>query len=187
MLMVMSPSVRGFEVMCPARVAAKLPEGSDVSLETEVPFGVAVAWCRSELGVPARAAQPCCCGPLWYQTKIATGTTIAAAAAAILGAFAAGLRATRTSTDAATSANDAKPTNAIHPNRASLPVPKECMSAIGQDAYASQCTARHMRTPRRVRKRLVMTSASSRSNATVPSPSQKGRYGDTSGISASLQ
>ena len=56
------------------------------------------------------------------------------------------------------------------------------MTATGQEAYASQCTVRHSRRPSRARARLVTTSASRRSNATVPRPSQIGRYGDRNGI-----
>ena len=59
------------------------------------------------------------------------------------------------------------------------------MSATGHDAYASQCTAFHARVPMRRRRKLVTIRASRRSKATVPSPSQNGRYGDRNGMNAS--
>ena len=55
------------------------------------------------------------------------------------------------------------------PDFPSEPVPSPCMTATGHDRYASQCTARQPRKPIRARSKLVATSASKRSKATVPS------------------
>jgi hypothetical protein len=49
------------------------------------------------------------------------------------------------STEAATIATQTPVTTRIHVVLASLPVPRVCSSATGQDAYASQCVARQAR------------------------------------------
>ena len=91
----------------------------------------------------------------------------------------------RQTTAASTVSPQAMPRKAIQPARASVPVPSEWSIATGQHAYASQCTAFHARVPILRRSKLVTTSASRRSNASAPSPSQNGRYGDRNGTKAS--
>ena len=52
---------------------------------------------------------------------------------------------------------------------------EQCSSAIGQQAYASQCVRRQPACPMRWRRTLVTITASSRLKATAPSPSHRGR------------
>ena len=82
---------------------------------------------------------------------------------------------TRQSTSSTTAAADPSATSPNQLAFASLPVPNAWTSATGHAAYASQCTSFHERSPIRPRTRLVAISASKRSNATAPSPSQMGR------------
>ena len=113
--------------------------------------------------------------------------TSAAAAPAMRGLVSPPPATTRASTASETSATQPKPRSSSQPRRASLPVPNECRTATGHEAYASQWKARQSFGPTRARSRLVTTSASRRSNATVPSPSQIGRYGEMNGTKASTK
>src|SRR5581483_3967812 len=187
----------------PAKAARKLPPGSVASACRAAArargrrdaAGVRVttaascpraAAASSVDGVPARAAQPRRSGPFCAHTSRPASTpSVATVAPARTIGSASRAASRRQTTDASTVTAHSTPRTASQPERASLPVPSECSSATGQEAYASQCTARQARKPIRRRARLVATSASRRSNATVPRPSQKGRYGERKGMTAS--
>src|SRR5437879_4451805 len=62
-----------------------------------------------------------------------------------------------------------------HADRASVPVPKPWMMAIGHEAYVSQWTIRQAAWPIIPRRRLVTMIAASSSKAIAPSPSQSVR------------
>ncbi len=141
----------------------------------------------SDVGVPARAAQPVAAGPVAYQSSRASGASRSADPAAIRAPGQVEGSASRTITAATTAAVRASASTCIQPTRPSLPVPSAWTRAIGQAAYASQWNRRHVRKPKRPRRRLVMVSASSRSKATAPSPSQTGRYAEPKGTTASCR
>ena len=64
----------------------------------------------------------------------------------------------------------------LQPDRARVGAgPRPWSTATGQHGYAAQCTARQARRPRRARSRLVTMRASSRSKASAPKPSHRGR------------
>ena len=98
----------------------------------------------SDRGVPARAAQPRRAGPARYQPPITSGRASAATVLAVRTPGVARFDATRQRTAATTPATQVAVTTCIHATRASVPVPSPCTSAIGHDAYASQCRARHL-------------------------------------------
>jgi hypothetical protein len=135
----------------------------------------------SDAGVPARAAQPVAAGPVAYQSSRASGASRSADPAAIRAPGQVEGSASRTITAATTAAVRASASTCIQPTRPSLPVPSAWTRAIGQAAYASQWNRRHVRKPKRPRRKLVMVSASSRSKATAPSPSQTGLYAEPKG------
>src|SRR5207253_649826 len=99
---------------------------------------------RIAAGVPARAAQPFLAGPVRYQAKTASGSTIAAVPATARRPIPPEACPRRRSTDTATAAMHPTARAAIQPKRASLPVPSEWTRASGQEAYASQCVARQV-------------------------------------------
>ena len=68
----------------------------------------------------------------------------------------------------------------------SVPAPNPWISATGQHRYPAQCTMRQARTPIRTRSRLVTSTASSRSNAIAPRPSQIRRYGEENGTTVEM-
>src|SRR5215469_12080278 len=151
------------------------------SLLTLAVFGgiAPAAW----TGVPARRDQPDCNGPSAANTTVAT-TNPAVATKPNWRRSAGRDICSRNPTVAATTATHAASSARSHGSRLSVPVPRPCQRAIGQHAYASQCTARQAIYGNRVRIRLVMMSASSKSKAMVPRLSHSGRYAELNGMTA---
>src|ERR1039458_4724704 len=130
----------------------------------------------SDTGVPERRAQPCPSGPPGSHRIRAIGPIAVRANAPPRTRGCSGQPGSvRTHTAIATASTQIAVSASNHALLTSLPVPRPCSRAIGQHAYASQCVIRQARCPRRSRSMLVMATASSRSNATAPSPSQNGR------------
>ncbi len=135
-----------------------------------------VARASRAVGVPLRFAQPVDSGPDGNQAMSAAGTASEAASApALTPAWFGQPAEARAQTAAITVSTHAPVTRSSQCVFASLPVPRPCTTATGQEAYASQWVERQSRWPRRRRSMLVTVSASSRSNATAPSPSHSGR------------
>src|SRR5215469_1608076 len=125
-------------------------------------------------GASALLAQCGCRGP---NTTVAIGTTTVASMAGDL-AVPGGISVRRHKSAPATTTTQSASRNSSQGSLESVPVPRPCQSAIGQQAYASQCTPRQARREMRARSRLVSTRASSRSNAMVPRLSQNGGYNE---------
>src|SRR5215469_324549 len=131
-------------------------------------------------GASALLAQCGCRGPTTTNTTVAIGTTTVASMAADL-AVPGGISVRRHKSAPATTTTQSASRNSSQGSLESVPVPRPCQSAIGQQAYASQCTPRQARREMRARSRLVITRASSRSNAMVPRLSQNVRYDEMNG------
>ena len=113
---------------------------------------------------------------------MASATAAAAAAAATRSPACAGQPTASRHTPAETTARAHTAVIASTQRAApSVPVPSPCTRATGQQAYPAQCTARHTRGAIRVRNRLVTRTASSKSKATAPKPSQILRYPEVNG------
>ena len=127
-------------------------------------------------GVPARRAQPGFNGPCSANTTVPTTEAADERESAESQPRPAGQSRSRRAASAATTpATHAAVSSASHVERASVPVPRPCSTATGQQTYAAQCTARQARRPSRARSTLVTISAMSRSKASAPKPSHSGR------------
>ena len=127
-------------------------------------------------GVPARRAQPGFNGPCSANATVPTTEAATSARAPSRSPARAGQSRSRRAASAATTpATHAAVSSCSHAERASVPVPRPCSTATGQQAYAAQCTARQARRPSRARSTLVTISATSRSKASAPKPSHSGR------------
>src|SRR5579864_9335107 len=127
-------------------------------------------------GVPARRAQPGWSGPsaAHPDTPPAKISSDSASASRIV-ELTRGQVASRQPEAASTLAMHAVVNPIDQAARASLPVPSEWISAIGQAPWAAQWMNRQLRKPIRFRARLVSTIAAMISMATAPRPSQNGR------------
>src|SRR5450755_311260 len=110
------------------------------------PEAAAAVDASNALGVPARAAQPAASGPPGSHTSSPSGTTAEAIRAVTRAPALAGQPAVARATTATIMTITQPPVTAsIQAILVSLPVPRPCSTATGQQAYAAQCVARHAR------------------------------------------
>ena len=127
-------------------------------------------------GVPAWRAQPFASGPPVSQTNSNAGATMLAVRPATRSPRWSGHpAATRHQTASTTARTHATFTTSTNESFESVPAPNPCSTTSGQQRYDIQWTTRHVRAPMRCRSRLVIVSASTRSNAMAPNPSHSDR------------